>query len=183
MKKTIAIAIFVAIGSVASAASINWSVTAGPNMAGMHLKNSTGGVYTGTAYLILAANSADVIAALGAGESFSYLDSNKTTAPITGALAAKDLTNDALTTTATGFQILLVDGTGDNQVYLLSSVKSITPSGDVTSPAVLSFTAATDFKGEWAKASSGTTGDVPEPTSGLLLLVGAAALALKRKQA
>ena len=35
----------------------------------------------------------------------------------------------------------------------------------------------------WAKVGGGGSGDVPEPTSGLLLLLGVAGLALRRKQA
>ncbi|MBR5457665.1 MAG: PEP-CTERM sorting domain-containing protein [Kiritimatiellae bacterium] len=43
------------------------------------------------------------------------------------------------------------------------------------------YTFSTQTAGAWQ--ATGSTGDVPEPTSGLLLLVGAAALALKRKVA
>ena len=153
-------------------------------MAGSHLKNYAGSVYTSDVYLVLSSEQANITKALTDGTAFSYVDSNKTTTPVTGGTSLKTVTSDSLTTASTGFMILLVDKDGDgNTVYKFSNEMTVAPSGDPKTPAQMSFAANTHFSSGWNTVESGTTGDVPEPTSGLLLLVGAAALALKRKQA
>ena len=48
--------------------------------------------------------------------------------------------------------------------------------GDVT------FASLKNNVGSWTEAGGGSQGDIPEPTSGLLLLVGAGMLALRRKR-
>jgi hypothetical protein len=64
-----------------------------------------------------------------------------------------------------------------------SDGKSIPGAGETTYYAA--FVTDTTFgASDWADVpSGGGTGDVPEPTSGLLLLLGVAGLALKRKNA
>ena len=70
----------------------------------------------------------------------------------------------------------------DGDYYMVSSAvngTSYTDSPDDGSPAAF---AASDA-GTWTKYVPGGTSDVPEPTSGLLLLVGGAMLALRRRRA
>ena len=184
MKKIMIMLAAVACAAMVQAASVSWMVSAGPQMAGAHLKNYAGGVYTSDVYLVLSSEQANIVKALTDGTAFSSVDSAKTSAPVTGMIATRSVNSDSLTTDSTGFMILLVDKDGDgNTVYKFSSEMMVAPSGDPKTPSAISFAAATDFAGAWNTVESGTTGDVPEPTSGLLLLVGAAALALKRKQA
>ena len=182
MKKLMALAVAVAMASVASAASINWAVTAGPAGPGLNLKDYQGATYTETVYLVLSSDVTSIKSVLDAGNTtgFNYLDSATTAVAATGGITARDYASDALTTSATGFQVLLIDTTTgvDNQfAYKFSDVKTVSPSGDPKTPAQFSFAASTNFGGEW------TTVAVPEPTSGLLLLLGMAGLALRRKQA
>ena len=184
MKKIMIMLAAVACAAMVQAATVSWAITAGPSMAGAHLKNYAGNVYTSDVYLVLSSEQANITKALTDGTAFSYVDSNKTTTPVTGGTSLKTVTSDSLTTDSTGFMILLVDKDGDgNTVYKFSSEMMVAPSGDPKTPSAMSFAASTDFAGSWNTVESGTTGDAPEPTSGLLLLVGAAALALKRKQA
>ena len=189
MKKIMIMLAAVACAAMVQAATVSWQVTAGPCMGGAHLQNYVGGntaagVYTGTVYLVLASEKANIVEALTEGTSFSSVDSAKTAVAMTGGITSRSVTSDALTTDTTGFMILLVDKDGDgNTVYKFSSEMMVAPSGDPKTPAQMSFAAGTDFAGSWNKVESGTTGDVPEPTSGLLLLLGAAGLALRRKKA
>ena len=70
----------------------------------------------------------------------------------------------------------------DGDYYMTSSAAtgySYTSSPDDGSPVSFALADA----GTWTKYVAGGTSDVPEPTSGLLLLVGGAMLALRRRRA
>ena len=68
----------------------------------------------------------------------------------------------------------------DDQYYVSSSATSSTAVADTATPANVTFAS----KNEMATASNWKTfSDVPEPTSALLILLGVAGLALKRKRA
>lgn len=184
MKKVMIMLAALACAAMVQAATVSWTVTAGPSMAGQHLKNYAGSVYTGNVYLVLSSEQANIVDALTAGTAFSSVDSATTAAPVTGMIATRSVTSDSLTTANTGFMVLLVDKDGDgNTVYKFSNEMVVAPSGDPKTPSAISFAAASDFSGAWNTIEAGTTGDVPEPTSGLLLLVGAAGLALRRRRA
>ena len=141
------------------------------------------------AYLVLASASADIIAGLST--------STKTLDGVTGVLdshtggfnAKGSFSNPgsevadhaSITTSSQAYQILLVEYTGTDSTaaqYMLSSSLSVAGSMDVAStPAEATFTGAAQFN------SSSWTAVVPEPTSGLLMLVGLAGLALRRRRA
>ncbi len=77
------------------------------------------------------------------------------------------------------FNFYLVIMNGDNSQYsVLNNLGDVTVSGDKS----LSMAFGNQKLGNTWTAVGGTGGDVPEPTSGLLLLMGGALLALRRKQ-
>ena len=85
--------------------------------------------------------------------------------------------------TTYNYYLVLVDAAGEN--YYAQSYSYTARDGTAT-PTADAFTAAvsgaTVSSGMTAFSTGGGGGDIPEPTSGLLLLVGGAMLALRRKQ-
>ena len=67
----------------------------------------------------------------------------------------------------------------DDQYFVSLSSKTSTAVADTATPATVTYAS----KSEMATASNWTTMAVPEPTSGLLMLVGLGALALRRRRA
>ena len=173
MKKIMIAAVAMALAVVANAASVNWQVTGTKDQAGY------------TAYVM----AGDVVA------SWESVADVQAAAVASGTLAASGrnslangvATNDALTKSSNFYYIIV---NADASQYAVSGsyagsafAYDTTATPPETAPATIpQFAAAGATFGDWAKAD-GPTGDVPEPTSGLLLLVGAAALALKRKVA
>ena len=94
----------------------------------------------------------------------------------------RTLTKDAWTSgTAYDFYVVLVNGNEDPAQYIATAT-SITARGEQDSANTTgNFSTTSASLTSWTPVSSGG-GDVPEPTSGLLLLVGGAMLALRRKQ-
>jgi hypothetical protein len=187
MKKILIALAAVATAVVANAASIDWQIT-GRNA----VKDSSGATFSGgQAYLIMA-NAADDIVAAYAGGTLS-----STTAGVLDAAtlsnnanlaAARTATSDSLTARSSGgsqyaYQVLLVQTVdGKNMYQLSSSMSDYAYAAGADDAVQVTFQGSTAFNtANWAEAKAPTT-DVPEPTSGLLLLVGAAGLALRRKQ-
>ena len=78
------------------------------------------------------------------------------------------------------YAILIVneDGTKASYMYM----------GEISGTTAMSATSSLDYNGMWGDANkqltqNGYTVNVPEPTSGILLILGMAGLALKRKRA
>ena len=178
MKKLIVAACAAMIGLATQAASINWSFSWATDADGNDLTS-------GTAYLMNVATMSvsDAEAALTA----KTFDATK-------ALATSSITTDA-SDGAHGGGVDIVPVTGEQTFY------AVIVSGDnygITSPisktvstlgdTAVAFAELSDESGvsslTWKPGgiSGGGSGGVPEPTSGLLLLVGGAMLALRRKQ-
>jgi hypothetical protein len=172
MKKVLIAVAAIALAVSAQAASFKWTATAiTPDPDG-------GAVTTYTAYLIDASvvSYADAQAAIADGDvSFiagsAILDSANTVAG--GANARINATGG--TTVAdksyTAYFVVLNNATTPTQAFL--SNKTMTGTGN----------SMTDTAFAFQSQAGGTWTAVPEPTSGLLMLVGLGALALRRRRA
>lgn len=193
MKKLIIACVAVAIAAVVQAASINWTISNVYSPADSTAKVATG---TMSAWLFVTANTTDVsgipITTLAAVQ--SVLDSGDLTGLSSLAAAHGTNSSEGMFTGATGLEgfssgsltafAVVVDSTD-----LASAQNYFLASGGAGKTAT--FTSATGAKmlafGSQAtitQAAGGWTATaVPEPTSGLLLLLGMAGLALRRKRA
>lgn len=174
MKKIMIAALAMAVAVVANAASVDWAVT------GSSAQNGYS-VYLMSGDVVSSWESADAVKAAAIASGTIEKISSRSYG------AAGTATNDALTKSSNFYYIIVnadasqyaVSGAyaGADYVYDASATPPETPpSLDPT------FAAKDATFSDWAKADTPTT-DVPEPTSGLLLLVGAASLALRRRRA
>ena len=158
----------------ARATAVDWQFTT---------RSTSTGVAGGTAYLILGAagtyaSADDVIAAAVDSATLTTSGSKM----VTGA-QQWDGGTGAVGSTAT-FSIVLVDSAKSGYYVATTSLTGTyyDPSDTLTPPpAGMTYTVSTAITASSMTAFSGG-GGVPEPTSGLLLLVGGAMLALRRKQ-
>ena len=173
MKKIMIAALAMAVAVVANAASVNWKVSGSSSQVGYTAYVMAGDVVSSWESL------ADVQAAAVA---------SGTITKGTRVNEAKGTATDAAITKSSNFYYIIVNAdasqyavsgayAGSDYVYDASAAPPENP------PSVSPVFAAKDAVfSDWAKADGPTT-DVPEPTSGLLLLVGAAAMALRRRRA
>ena len=186
MKKLMIIAA-VALAAIASqAATVTWTLT---NVYDPTGADKVGNTYS--AYLMTtAANSLDSWASMDSTAFASALDkgyqmtwsdagkySNTTATDITDINAASGLNlkgGEAYT-----FYAIVVDPKGEN--YYISPVKDVTISSG-TDNSLIGFASQKNYTMAGGSSYAGYTA-VPEPTSGLLMLVGLAGLALRRKRA
>ena len=181
MKKLIVILAAVALATVAQAASVTWNVT------NIYKGNTTDKALTTDGYMVYLINDAtysqsDAAAALAAGTLTKDLISSKATVS-SGLTADGKVSKSAnLGDLADGeYSFYNVIVGGDNAVVGTPVTATIVSVG---TPSLGSFNAKTltQNSANWKSVTGGSSGDIPEPTSGLLLLVGAGMLALRRKQ-
>ena len=180
MKKIVMVMVVVMTAFAVNAASFSWkTATSG----GKVYSDATTTLDSGTAYLIDAAvlSQTDLASAVTGGTSLSDVIAGKTvgSATVTAGKIATDITTDAYASGANvNFYTVVVNG--DN--YFASDSVAVTVSG--VGDTIVQFKLSTPTKAADAwKDATGTGGGVPEPTSGLLLLVGGALLALRRRRA
>ena len=186
MKKLIVLAGVAWAAMFVHGANVDWNID----------KNSTDMTINATVYAFLAADVADVTTALG---NTSTVDGFET------ALGAANVSYSGGYSKATASKkgaadgILVDSGIADNSDVSLMLVvfdeegKNYTTVSGITGHSYTAETAATattaDFSSAFGSASwtalggGGGTDPLPEPTSGLLLLMGGAMLALRRKRA
>ena len=171
MKKLIIAVMAVAAAVVAKAATIDWGYTSQASEVGYTVYLYTSAVeasYASFDKLIEGAFASDTVVSKKVGPKTTYKIADNS-------VASASLGNT--------LYYVLVSGSGaTTYTYGSSSVSAFTydPGNQESSPGALALTTA-NF------SSSGTIGGTPgpiapEPTSGLLLLVGMAGLALRRKQ-
>jgi hypothetical protein len=176
MKKLLVIAGAVLMAGFANAAAIQWNSGAynagfvGPD--GATLAKSTD-------YTLVVSFYSDAGTTL-------VTEATATSAKANGAYNAK--TGDLFANGKTYYVSAILkanDGTVQRIADLASFTLGDTGDGNINFTTGAGFDTASNKWGAWETVGGGDTpsGDVPEPTSGLLLLVGAAALALKRKVA
>ena len=191
MKKLIICASILLVACAVNAASFVWGFGAGDYEDINGNRDSTYGVYTGgKAFLYLGTVTASETAFNLASATFlesATFDADMYTYGNENADAKSS--SDLVTSTAAGqdFSLILVDNnvdslanyTGNYVLYNGSSTQGDVPGEVVTHYAEFLQNNNPIAAGDWSTMS----GAVPEPTSGLLLLIGMAGLALKRKRA
>jgi len=179
MKKLFVFASAIALSIAASASTVTWGAQNASTI-------DSSKITEGTFYLMYSSTSFD--ASAFTGESFSAatlaaagLDKTFDTFAYssTGTTQKK---NNAITPSSTGVSSgngltvyeVLISSDGKNLAWGQTTMNLAAAPGMNQAKTLNSFT--------YVAAGGGSQGDIPEPTSGLLLLVGAGMLALRRKQ-
>ena len=191
MKKLMIALAAVAVAAVTQAASVDWSISQNQ----WTLDNGNKAAAGFTVYLINGSTSLETIAAAinGTTGAFdadqSWVFGSSTTTGSKGKVAELTTTTDKLTRgTDYNFSVLMIDaGAEGGPKYMVSATSTQTAYLSGTDEAMgIAFTS--DRLGANAltyNATSAANGwaAVPEPTSGLLMLLGMAGLALRRRRA
>ena len=168
MKKLVIAAAIVCAAAFAQAASVNWTITGLKGGDGENITTAMG--YTFTVAIFDAATSSKI-----GDSSASTVSMNKVSGTIDGVSASHDY---YAVLSASNKDYELVDSIANAKFYFTTDEATtysinLSSGNHITSPI--------GGIGGWS-ASSWQSQSVPEPTSGLLLLLGVAGLALKRKQ-
>ena len=195
MKKLMIVCVAVAMAAAAQAASVNWTISNVYSPSDSTAKVAAGSM---SAWLFVTANSTDVTtgipvttkaavqAILDSGDlsglsSLAAVHASNTSAGnIGGATGLTGFSSGSLTAFA-----VVVDGTdlasAENYFLVSGGAEKTATFTSATGVKMLAWgdqTSITQASGGWSPASP-----VPEPTSGLLMLIGMAGLALRRKRA
>ena len=157
MKKLMMFVAIVAMAITANAAATNWQLTAG------NLKGADGNAFAG----------AFALYATGGDLSSDVLVFSKDSSQATYNKFAFEVTSGLTVGNEYNFYYVLTDG--DKQ---LKSANSAAYTALETGSPIINFGNQATYTG-----NASNWGAVPEPTSGILLLLGVAGLALKRKRA
>jgi hypothetical protein len=180
MKKLIIAAFATMLGIAANAAAVEWSMTG--------LSDSPDAAKAaGWAVYVMDASTFDAFAALDGDKVANYASANAlftsaTTSARGGAVnASYKGGNFAANETINSYLVVFNNANASDATYYAYSATgstTITAGGADDSIAFGTFANATSTTGGWQ-----STAAVPEPTSGLLMLVGIAGLALRRRRA
>ena len=182
MKKLMVLVAAIALAIAGQAANVNWKLNvagqgAAWNGAGAYVMAFNGSDYDAVIKLLTVTGSDNMATDLGAyalsgnGLTQFAVGSNRGAASTTGSASAGVSGNDL-------FWVVFTEGSMDasKAIQWTAATDVSTMKFEDGSPAPGTF-AVTSF------ANSGTIASVPEPTSGILLLIGMAGLALRRKRA
>ena len=158
MKKILILAAVIVAGVAANAASFKWSA------ANIYASNGTD-KYTGDVTLYAYLSTADI----GTAKAVSTVKASST-----GAVAATTFSDDSLVGGSYYNFYFVIEDSGKTFTSAIQENKAAQATGTTTFT-FGNMATATQNASNWAA--------VPEPTSGLLLLLGMAGLALKRKRA
>lgn len=199
MKKLLILASAVALACSANASAYLWGLQGGEIITPTGSYDDDDYLEGGTAFLFLgvvtaSANAFDfsnatLVTTSGMNADYKYGNNDPTSLSY----------SDAITSTAAGqdFSIILIEKDNAaltdlenlNGYYVLYTGTSTqgeiidSGGGDTTFYAKM-YDASSTYEGQWASMTPGADpGPIPEPTSGLLMLLGMAGLALKRKKA
>ena len=181
MKKLLTTIAAVACATVVNAAAFSWSSTGTIHPA----SDSSAALTSFTAYLIDSStvSQGELLTALRGGAAVTDYTALSTFSGSTK-ISSTDFTADVATGTSLSAYFVIVDG---DYTYLSKTVSKAAQ--DVGSASLAfgsqSTSSGSVFGNDVSYSSAGwySTAAVPEPTSGLLLLLGMAGLALKRKRA
>ena len=175
MKKLMILAAAVMLAAVTHAAAVGWSIAGASAYAG--------GSYS--VFVIGLNGVTDVnqmVALVAAGTAVdSYAFGDGTVAANGAASSLATVSGKSITYSGSGtdtYEAFAILWTSDNSAASYTATKSITMDNDSTSKNWLFGNQSTSLA-----SNQFAVGNVPEPTSGLLLLLGMAGLALKRKVA
>jgi hypothetical protein len=182
MKKILIIAAVAMAALASNAAAFSWA-TSGAGTKGYLYDSSSTKLGTLTAYLFDAGtvSQADLLTGLRDGSAITDFTSVKsTTVSSASKIAATDVTYGTDGNTY-NFYMAIVNG---EEVLLSDSVSALAQESGTTSIAFANpSTWSKVDNGAASFSSAGWYQTVPEPTSGLLMLVGLGALALRRRRA
>lgn len=178
MKKLMIAAFAVMFGIAANAASVTWAMTSVANSPDVNAA-------AGWAVYIIDASTFDAFAALDGDKVAAYAADNAVLAGVTtagrGAPTVSIKGGDfAASESVSSYMVLFNNASAaDATYYAFTATGSTTipAGGQDMSIAFGTFDAATSTTGGWTSTA------VPEPTSGLLMLVGLAGLVLRRRRA
>ena len=177
MKKIMIAAVAVMLGIAANAAAVTWGVTAvtGPD-ASAAPAGWVAYVLDGADYAAFSALDGDKVAAFAADNAIA---TGAVVAGRGGSVISIKGGNFAANETVSSFMVIFDNasaGSANNYAYTEANSVTIAAGGGDGSINYGTLASATAATGGWQST------DVPEPTSGLLLLLGVAGLALRRKQ-
>lgn len=185
MKKLMFMLAAVAIAATTQAASVYWTCT--------NVKDSSGNAVSGLAYFLttdmLSYSDAQALAGKGAdaittalGSAYSYSGTSGAFGKASGAAVANATLGLADSSDYTAYLMIFDTATvTDASNFYLTTTKALSTLEGADDLAQVKWgtqSTPSQAAGAWKAVS-----DVPEPTSGLLMLVGLAGLALRRKRA
>lgn len=191
MKKLMIVAAVAVAALASNAASFNWSNTGGATNGVIYdyQANSTklySATVAYTAYLICAGDTtqADLLTAIRKGDALSDYGIAGASATLNSSskISATDTFSYGTTGNDYTFYFAILDSANDQILISDTAVAKAQESGTSAIGFSGSKTWSNQAFGEDAFSSGGWYSTVPEPTSGLLLLLGMAGLALRRKQ-
>ncbi len=178
MKKLIMFAVAVALACAGQAASVSWNTTLAGQGAALTGKGAFVLAFAGSDYAdivkLVTVDGSDTLQSVLAAKAIGSgtFQNNRGTAALPSAVRTDDAPS-------TMFWMIFSDGSYDGGKAVTWTAATDVSTYQYTPPA----TGTTLTLNAASFANSGTIASVPEPTSGILLLIGMAGLALRRKRA